>query len=156
MQSEKQVPADCFPLEALEVFQSAEGNVLSWINYYFWLNATDAAQRFLFYVELGFADHSELLLTSGEDSAAIRVGSAADLVDTARHLQQLHHKVSIQRVRAGALPVWVAVLGKPLEAVRLTRNEMGLYLNDALLLEFEGANVLIELAATEGLVVRPY
>jgi hypothetical protein len=152
-------PPDCFTLEALETFQQYEGRTLEAVNYYLWLNPGadgEASYRFLFYIELLFDDNMVLLLTSGEDSTAIHIGNAADLVDVAQQLKNLHDKITIQRVSANALPIWAEAVGKPLEAIRLSKNEDGLYWNDALLLDFDAPQILVELAKTEGLGVRAY
>lgn len=159
MVEDQKTPPDCFTLDALEVFQQHEGRTLEAVNYYLWLNSGEegeAAYRFIFYIELLFDENMVLLLTSGEDSTAIHIGNATDLVEVAQQLKDLHGKISIQRVSANALPVWTEVIDKPLEAVRLSKNEEGLYWNDALLLDFGTPQVLIELAKTEGLAVRTY
>lgn len=152
-------PPGCFRLEELESFQSCETQVLVDVNYYLWLNRTDAdlpPLRFLYCLELVFEDRGALLLSSGEDSEAIRVLSPEALIKTARQLQTLHGQVSIQRISAGAFPLWEPVMGRYLEAIRLTKNEAGLYLNDALLLDFGVRQILIQLSQKEGLEVGEY
>lgn len=152
-------PADCFRLEELEAFQGFEGQVLAEVNYYLWLNRTSEAHaplRFLYTIELGFEGYPSLLLSSGEDTDAIRVLAAEDLIKTARALQTLHGQVVIQRVSAGALALWLDVLGRPLEGVRLTKNAHGLYWNDALLLDFGYRRILVQLSAADGLEVGVY
>ncbi len=149
-------PPDCFRLEEIEAFQAAEGQVLSDVNYYLWLNTAEpgeAPYRFLFYLELVFEDSSSLLVTSGDDSEAIRVSTAEALIETAARLRTLHNKVSIQRVNAGSLPIWQPAAGRTLEAVRLSRNDRQLYQNDAFLLDFGAHGVLVHLAEKEGLAV---
>ena len=145
---------DCFRLEELEVFQSIEGQLLADVNYYLWLNQADDGAipyRFLYALELVFDSNDSLLLSSGEDSEAIRVIAAETLLETARQLQQLHGKISIQRVSAGAQPLWLAAIGKMLEGIRLSRNDAGLYLNDALLLDFGKRRIMVRLSEKEGL-----
>lgn len=149
-------PPDCFTLEELESFRTFEGQLLADVNYYIWLNQIEdepVPYRFLYFLELVFESGQSLLLTSGEDSVAIRIGAAAELIQTAETLRQLHGKIGIQRANAGASPMWQAVVGKPLEAIQLSRNEDGLYLNDALLLDFGAQQILVRLAAKEGLAV---
>lgn len=149
-------PPDCFRLEELEALQSVENQTLVDVNYYLWLNQAEtdeAPYRFLYYLELVFDDQSTLLLTSGDDSEAIRVSDAEALVKTAEALRRLHGKVIIQRVNAGSLPLWHGLIGQTLEAVRLSRNEEELYRNDALLLDFGGRKVLVQLSDKEGLLV---
>jgi hypothetical protein len=150
---------DCFSLAELEVFQSLEGAVLTDVNYYLWLNQNDSEgmpYRFLYFLELLFDAHLPLMLTSGEDSAAVRISDAETLVKTADVLQKLHGQISIQRVSAAALPLWQPLIGHSLEAVRLSKNEEGMYYNDALLLDFGTGQVLVALSGKEGLVVDNY
>ena len=153
-------PPECFQLAELEAFQASEGAILADVNYYLWLNLNDAEgmpYRFLYFLELLFENADPLLLSSGEDSTALQVSQAETLVKTADALHRLHGKISIQRVNAGALPIWLPAIGKPLEAIRLTKNEQGLYLNDALLLDFGEHQLLLEVhPEKEGLLVGVY
>mgnify|MGYP007073212637 CR=1 FL=1 len=152
-------PATCFRLEELQAFQAVEACALLDVNYYLWLNNTDPEKppyRFMYCLELIFERQGALLLSSGEDSTAIRVISAETLIKTARTLQSLHKQVSIQRVSAGAFPVWQPAIGQLLQAVRLSRDTSGLYLNDALVLDFGRNRVLISLSRREGLEVGDY
>lgn len=152
-------PPDCFRLEELEQLQSFENQILSDVNYYFWINQVEqeeAPYRFLFFLELIFDNQSSLLLTSGEDTEAMQVSNAGELVRTAEALRVLHGKIIIQRVVAGDFPLWSGVQGKMLAHVRLSKNEQGLYANDALLLDFEEQKILVRLSAREGLEVGNY
>lgn len=155
-QPDDYTPPDCFRLEELETFQSFEGQLLADVNYYLWLNQADddaIPYRFLYTLELVFDSNDSLLLSSGEDSEAIRVIAAETLLETARQLQRLHGKISIQRLSAGAQPLWQPAIGKTLEGIRLSRNEAGLYLNDALLLDFGKRRILVQLSEKEGLEI---
>ena len=152
-------PPDSFRLEELEVFQSYENHVLIDVDYYIWLNHGEPEAlpyRFLFYLELIFENKGTLLLTSGEDSTAIRVGEAEALVKTARELQKLHDRITIQRVNAGNFPLWQPAVGRHLTAIRLSKNEQGLYSNDALLLDFGEPRILVHLNPKEGLGLTTY
>ena len=118
-----ETPPDCFRLEELDAFQTVENQVLVDVNYYLWLNqaeADEAPYRFLYYLELVFDEQPPLLLTSGDDSEAIRVSDAGALLKTADALRRLHGKVIIQRVNAGNLPLWQPLIGQTLNAVRLS------------------------------------
>lgn len=149
----QQVPPDCFPLETLEIFQSFEGQKLQGVNYFHWINP-DSEAGFLYYVELLFDSNEALLLSSGEDSTAIVVGQASELVATATRLQQLHGQAVIQRTNAGHSTLWSPLLHQILQNIHLSRHESGLYANDALLLDFGHPKILIHLGARGGLVVR--
>lgn len=155
-QPSEPLPPEIFTLSELETFRELEGHALADVNYYLWLNTAAGAEsqfRFLYFLELLFEDAPALLLSSGEDSASIQVSSPEILLKTAETLRGLNGKISIQRVNAAPFPLWENTIGKPLEAIRLSKNEDGLYLNDALLLDFGFRQVLVCLAETEGLAV---
>lgn len=159
MEPHRHTPPDCFRMEALEVFQSFENQPLVDVNYYLWLNQPEDGSvpyRFLYFLELAFESGQSLLLTSGEDSEAIQVSDAETLVKTARALQQLHGRISIQRVNAGAFPLWQPVVGQILSGIRLSKNEEGFYHNDALLLDFGDSRILVQLSPKDGLEVGPW
>lgn len=152
-------PPDCFRLEDLEVFQSCEQQTLADVNYYVWLNHLEAGEaplRFLYCLELVFEDREALLLSSGEDSEAVRILSPEALIKTAQQLQTLHHRVSIQRISAGAFPLWQPAVGHLLQAIRLSRGDDGLFLNDAVLLDFGVRQILVGLHPKEGLELGEY
>jgi hypothetical protein len=154
-----QPPPDCFTLEDLQAFQALEGMTLEAVQYYLWLHPTkqtDQPQRFLYALELLFEDGGALLLSSGEDSEAIRRIRAADLVGTASRLHDLHGKALIQRVQASPQPLWKPCIGQPLLGIRLSANEEGLYYNDMLLLDFENDTILLQLNDRGGLLVGAY
>ncbi len=159
MEQQDPTPPECFRFEELQAFQAVESAALVDVNYFLWLNNTEPDQppyRFLYAVELVFEGGGALLLSSGEDSEAIRLLSAENLLKTAQALQALHRQMTIQRLAAGAFPLWSDVLGQPLQAVRLTRHESGLYLNDALVFDFGEKQILVQLSPKEGLELGPY
>ncbi len=152
-------PPGCFRLEELQILQSFENQLLVDINYYIWLNQsgeTNTPQRFLYTLELIFENAGALLLSSGEDSEAIRLIEAEELLETATRLQQLHGKSIIQRVSAVAQPTWRDSVGQVLRDIRLSKNEAGLFLNDALLLDFGDKRILVRLSEREGLLAGGY
>lgn len=159
MKKDDPTPPECFRLEDLEIFQTFENQTLVDVNYYLWLHQPDegtAPHRFLYTLELVFDTPGSLLLSSGDDSEAIRIITATDLLETSHRLQQLHGKPSIQRIAAGIQPLWREVVGKTLGDIRLSRNEAGLFLNDALLLDFTDHRILVRLAEKDGLLVGEY
>lgn len=159
LHQEDPTPPDCFRLEELEALQTFENQLLVQVNYYLWTDqAADSVslRRFLFFLELVFDDQRSLLLSSGEDTEAIRVSSAETLVKTAEALRALHNRIVIQRVTAEELPLWAAVQGKILSAIQLSKNAQGLYTNDALLLDFNDQQIIVRLSRQEGLEVGPY
>ncbi len=155
--SDEQTPPDCFRIDELQALQSFEHHLLADVNYYLWLNragdSSEIVYRFLYFLELIFEDNGSLLLTSGEDSTAIRVSDAEMLLHTARELQNLHSQVSIQRLNAGAFPLWQPAIGKNLAAINLPRHENGLFANDALQLDFGSHQLIIQLSQNEGLEI---
>jgi hypothetical protein len=152
-------PPDCFSLEEIQILQSYEQQRLERTTYYIWHNQTEPGtlpHRFLYAIEMVFDAGESLLLSSGEDSEAIRLITAEQLVDMAHRLQRLHGKAVIQRVPAQAQPLWRDVAGKTLHNIRLAKNDEGLYLNDAVLLDFNEHRVLVRLAEREGLLAGAY
>ena len=152
-------PSEYFRLEEIQALLSFEKQQLSEVVYYVWHDQAEAGaqpHRFLYAIELVFDSGPSLLLSSGDDSEAIRVIQAEDLVDTAKKLQQIHGKAVIQRIPAGRQPQWRSVTGKSLENIRLARNEAGLYLNDAVLLDFGEHRVLVKLNEREGLLAGEF
>jgi len=152
--TDDQTPPDCFRIEELQVFQSFEGQLLTDVNYFLWVNHLQEGQaflRFLYALELIFEGDETLLLTSGEDSEAIHISSPAELVKTAEVLRTLHNALTIQRFHAGSLPLWLPVMDKPLETIRLSKNEAGFCYNDALVLDFDEKRILIRLSDKDGL-----
>ena len=153
------IPPDCFRREEVELFQSFEHQVLSGVDYYLWLDVTTQASeqpyRFLFALNLEFESGASLLICSGEDSEAIQVITVEKLLETATRLHQLHGQAIIQRMARDGQGCWQEVMGKKLEAIQLARHASGLYLNDALMLDFGTAGIVVELPeAGEGLEVR--
>jgi hypothetical protein len=147
-------PDGCFSLEALEVFQSFEGQILETVNYYLWVNevGNDASPyRFLFYLEFGFEQNETLILTSGEDSTAISISTAGELIETASALRELNNRVTIQRILANPHQLWTSVIGTKLESINLTPNEEKYYLNDSLMLDFGQKKIIVQLSQREGL-----
>jgi hypothetical protein len=153
-------PPQFFKLEELQTLQSFEGQILVDANYYLWLNQNgDEAgipYRFLYTLELVFDSGEALLLSSGDDSESIQVIDATALLKTAETLRDLNGAISIQRITAGSLPLWLPAVDKVLEGIRLSRGEDDLFLNDALLLDFGEYRVLVALHEREGLVLNIY
>jgi hypothetical protein len=63
---------------------------------------------------------------------------------------------SMQRVSAGAFPLWQPAIGHPLEGIRLSKTEQGFYLNDALLLDFGFRKIAVQLSLKDGLEIGEY
>jgi hypothetical protein len=147
-------PDGCFSLEALEVFQSFEGKILNTVNYYLWVNDTEkeaSPYRFLYFLELIFEEHETLLLTSGEDSTALQISTASELVDTANALRELNNRISIQRILANPHVLWTEIIGSTLESINLSPNEEKYYMNDSLMLDFGKKQIIVQLSKREGL-----
>jgi hypothetical protein len=145
-------------MEEVQVFKSFEAQQVTEVNYYFWNNTNqpDAPQRMLYFLELLFANDDALILTSGQDSEAIRVTSAVALIEEARFLQaEVGGKAVIGRVPAGASALWAGALEHKLAGIRLSKSEAGLYYNDALLLDFGAgvAGVVVAINPAGGLAV---
>lgn len=140
---------DCFRLEELALFQSFDNQALTGVNYYLWhhvgKNETGQPFRFLYALELLFNSEKSLLLSSGDDSEAIQVITAEELLETATRLQQLHGEATIQRMARDQQGFWPTIIGKKMLSVQLSRHASGLYRNDVLLLDFGTASVVVQL-----------
>lgn len=147
-------PPEAFRLEELETFKTFENQSLNEVNYYFWFSPAAPDQRLLLYLELLFASGDALILTSGEDSEAIRVTDAVSLIQHARTLSEQANTPVVSRVSAGASALWQPAVDQPLQAIRLSKNDDGLYHNDALLLDFGAVGgVLVALNGRGGLTL---
>jgi hypothetical protein len=143
-------PPDCFRLEDITNLRASEGCVLAQVNYYIWKSAPDA-RGFLYFLEMIFTDHTALMLTSGEDSLAIRLSNAETLVNTARRLQAIHGAPMIERLSAQSSRIWQDVVGTTLRSVQLTKHENGLYANSAIRFLFDNQQVIVMIGEREGL-----
>lgn len=154
-------PSECFKMEEVKLLQSIENQNLIGVQYFVWLSRSTsdapASIRFLWTLELSWADGGTLLLSAGEDSDALQVISPAALVDTVNKINTLHGQSVIQRMVRTEFQPWTAFVGQRLSAIRLTPHESGAYLNDALLLDF-GSNggIVVSLSPEqEGLIIIP-
>lgn len=147
-------PDGCFSLEDITTFRALDGEKLADANYYFWTDAEKGDQRFLFFLEILFVSEQALILTSGEDTDAIRIVEAMDVINKAKELMARNdHKPAMQQMNATASGIWQPFAGQPLQSVRLSKNEEGLYLNDAILLDFGTGGIIVALHDKGGLAI---
>lgn len=147
-------PPDCFKQAEVEAFNAFENQRLLTVHYYLW--RANAKSSFLYAIELYFENGDTLLLSCGEDSEAIRIITAENLVDTALRLQVMHGEAQIQRIVANIQPLWRDVVGAGLQEIRLARHDSGLYHNDAVLFDFGIKQIMLELGEKEGLVLGEF
>ena len=147
-------PPDCFKQAEVEAFNAFENQRLLTVHYYLW--RANAKSSFLYAIELYFENGDTLLLSCGEDSEAIRIITAENLVDTALRLQVMHGEAQIQRIVANIQPLWREVVGADLQEIRLARQDSGLYHNDAVLFDFGIKQIMLELGEKEGLVLGEF
>ena len=78
------------------------------------------------------------------------------LIQHARTLMERNGgQPAVRQLAAGASALWSAVAGQPLQGIRLSKDaESGLYLNDALLLEFEGKGIVVGINEKGGLAIE--
>lgn len=158
MQHSDQEPAEQFSLEEIQLFQTFENQVFAGVDYYVWLHIESGqsapAVRFLLAVELRFESGENLLICSGEDSTAIRIISKEKLMEMAAGLYRIHNSPVIQRLTRDGQPLWQGCLGNRLNAIQLSKNTEGYYLNDAILLNFDSGQRMIALNPQgEGLII---
>jgi hypothetical protein len=147
-----QTPPDCFTLEAVEAFKSFEGYTLDSARYYIWKSLSGAGDL-LYALELRFQEGESLLISSGEDSEALRITDAASLVETATRAQALNGQPVFDAYDAMHQSIWKPCADRTLLAIRLSKNHEGLYLNDALMLDFEGQKIIVGLHERGGMRV---
>ncbi len=145
-----QTPPDCFTLEAVEAFQSFEGRTLVSAKYYVWKSLSGSADL-LYALELRFQEGESLIISSGEDSEALQIIDAATLVATANRAQQLNGQPVFDAYDAMQQSIWKGCADRNLVAIRLSKNEEGLYLNDALMLDFDGQQLIVGLHERGGM-----
>lgn len=147
-------PEGCFSLEDITTFRALDGEKLADVNYYFWTSADKSQQRFLLFMEILFVSEQALIITSGEDTDAIRIVEAMDVINKGKDLMARNdRKPAMQQLSATASAIWHPYSGQPLTSIRLTKNDAGLYLNDAILLDFGTGGVIVALHDKGGLAV---
>ncbi|MFZ4635637.1 MAG: hypothetical protein ACOYNO_15635 [Saprospiraceae bacterium] len=145
---EAALPPDCFPQAALEAFLAVEQLVLESVYYY---TVSAPGLSYLHALELRFAGSQTLLLASAEEEPAIQLIAEGHLLEAAYRLRAQGQVM--ERRSAHTSPLWVPVLGQPLSGVLLSKNADGLSLNDALVLDFGAARLLVHIGKTEGLSI---
>ena len=150
-QTSSGVPPDCFAQEELEVFLALEHLVLENVFYYV---VPAPTMSYLHAIEMVFAGYGPVVLAADAEEPAIRVIHQEALLEAAYGIQA--QGLTIERHAAQTSALWTLVPGTPLLSVLLSKNEDGLSLNDALVLQFNDARLLVSLHRTAGLSVQPY
>lgn len=155
MQNEKDI---YFTNEALARFVSAQGRTIEKIICHLWQNSSNKADvvEIIDNVELHFTDKQKLTIACNAD------GDGLDAIDfdakkTAKALhEEFDGKIKIFTVDASTTKMWQDVIGKTLNAVRISKDGE-YYKADAIILDF-GNNELreISIAPLDGLIIDYY
>jgi hypothetical protein len=148
-------PPDCFKVEEIQAFQAFGGQALSEVNYYLRFYPGQSERRFLYCLELLFQSDDALLLCSEEEATSIEVIDALSFINRARQAQTtLNGQPAVQRVGATSSALWQPFIGQVLSGILLSGNGNGLYLNDALALDFAAqGRLIVSLGQAGGLAV---
>lgn len=154
MSTEKDI---LFSNEALARFVAAQGRSIEKIICHLWQNITnkDAPIEIIDNVEFHFSDGNRLTISCNAD------GDGMDAIDydykTARAVleHEFGGKIRIFAVDASSTKMWADVVGKKLEAVRLSRSGDH-YRADALIMDFGDEKREITIAPLDGLVIDYY
>jgi hypothetical protein len=146
-------PQDCFLEEEVRHFQTFENLRLNGVIYHLW-RRPGGLPPFLFALELRFETGEILLLATGETRDVLILLPPEQLIKTAQTLTEMHGEAIIQTTPAHAQPIWQNAYGQILNGIRLSRHPEGLYYNDALLLDFDACQLLVQPADDEGLALR--
>ena len=145
------VPPDCFAQEELEAFLALEHLLLENVFYYV---VPAPTMSYLHAIEMVFAGYGPVVLAADAEEPAIRVLAQEALLEAAYGVQA--QGLTMERHTAKASALWASALGTPLMGVLLSKNEDGLSLNDALVLQFKDERLLVSLHETAGLSVQLY
>ena len=150
-QTSRGVPPDCFAQEELEAFLALEHLLLENVFYYV---VPAPTMSYLHAIEMVFAGYGPVVLAADAEEPAIRVLAQEALLEAAYGVRA--QGLTMERLAAQTSALWASVPGTPLLSVLLSKNEDGLSLNDALVLQFKDARLLVSLHKTAGLSVQPY
>ena len=154
-QNDDPTPDGFFKLEELQTFKSLQGEQLADVNYFFWHHASTPEVQFLLFIEILFVSEHALILTSGEDTDALRIIEAMDLIQQARQLMERGNgEPAVRQLNASGSAIWMPLLGQKLQGIHLSKDPSNqLYVNDALLLQFEDHGVVVALNEKGGMGV---
>jgi hypothetical protein len=138
-------PSGCFPLNALQRLQAVEHASLAAVFYHV-RTSPDGAQ--LLALELVTDDNTTIVLGSEHDEPAISVMEPQEWLDNASKVLE-----PLQRHAAVNSPLWKAVMHQTIRGILLSRNEDGLALNDALVIDFGSEKRIVQIEKTAGLAI---
>jgi hypothetical protein len=146
-----------FSDEALARFVSAQGKTLKKIVCHLWQNSIDknSTVELIDNVELHFTDGQKLTIAcneSGEGLDAVQF----DYKTTARALhEEFEGKIKLFAVDASTTKMWIDVIGKTLESVRIIK-EGDYHKAGSVLLIFEKEKRIISISPLDGLIIDYY
>lgn len=142
-------PSGCFPLEALELLQEVEHAPLAHV-YYHIRTTPNGAQ--LLALELNTKCNTTIVLGSDHDEPAVRVFKPQQWLE---YVSQVYRDTSapLHRHVANNLSLWQTLIHQNIREILLSRNEDGLALNDALVIDFGAEKRIVQISETAGLAL---
>lgn len=143
-----------FSNEALAKFVSAQGKIIEKVICHLWQNKLNPSEVFeiIDNVELLFTDKQKLTIGCNED------GDGLDAIDynykmaAAALEKEFEGKIKVYAIDASTTKMWKDVIGKKLNAVRISRDGES-YLSNAIRLDFENELREIEVNPLDGIII---
>lgn len=151
--SEKE-PKAYFDNVSLKKFVEAEGKTVKFVVCYLWQNSVNKNDvvELIDHIELRFTDKTRLTITSSNDNTGLEAIDFDYEAEKQEMEKEFGDKIRIIGVDASSTKMWQEVIGKPLTAVQLTK-ENGLYLSDSVLLDFGTEKRTVTVSPLDGLII---
>lgn len=145
-------PSDLFSSEDVYKILALVNEVLSEVNYYYWVNKAQSEYfEVLDWIEFKFKSGNHLFLTAGLDSDGIKIAEPDFDLITTNLRDEFKGAVSIDKREATKFKIWKNNIGKDITP-SLIKHEKGI-LNDQIVLKFLGGDDIIIFLGIEGLEV---
>lgn len=144
--------------EHLHLLKSAEGKILSKVQYHFWVNKANPQDIFSFveYIELIFTDQSKLILQKAEEISEMILPLAKLDIEFLNHQLQLEFKGSLQYQSRDAsnTVAWKNLINHTIDDVLIEEDE-GLFIAEAIIIGTHTHQTIIRLE-NDGLEAEEY
>ena len=152
MEKKSQVPY--FSDKTLARFVAAEGNTVQKVVCHLWLNALkkDAPVEVIDNVELHFGGDQKLTIGCDLDTEGLDAVEFDFATATRQLKEDFGDKIRLFAIDASPTKMWQGVIGKKLNAVRVTKED-GRYRADAIVLDFGEEKREISTGPLDGLVI---
>lgn len=143
-----------FTTEALARFVATQGGTLKRVVCHLWQNRVnkDSTVELIDNVVLEFADRPALTISCNEQSEGLDVIDF-DFKATAGQMEkEFGNSIKLFALDASSTKMWESVIGKVLNAIKLTR-QADHYLSDAIILDFGDERREISISPLDGLII---